>query len=118
MSRCPGYVAVTVDDWSTSEELFHQDVVVLCPLSEFNVTFYLPHRALVNTNNRTFLVTLSDTARRHDVFVTAVQLPRHSEHAQRHISLTDDHVTRQTLRTRASLSRTVESSRTSEHAQR
>jgi len=30
VSRCPGYVAVKIDDWTTSEQLFHHDLVVTC----------------------------------------------------------------------------------------
>ena len=89
MSRCPGYVDVTVNDWTTSEELFHQCLVVSCP-AQFNATFYLPHRALADTNNRTFLVVLNDTARQHHVFLTAVQLPLHREHHQEQLSEVDD----------------------------
>ena len=73
VSRCPGYIDVTLDDWTTSEELFHYDLAVLCPPHVFDVTFYLPHRALAGTTNRTFLVTLNDTKQRQHVFLTAVQ---------------------------------------------
>jgi len=73
VSRCPGFIDVTLDDWTTSEELFHYDLVVLCPPHVFNATFYLPHRALAGTSNRTFLVTLNDTKRRRHFFLTAVQ---------------------------------------------
>ena len=73
VSRCPSYVDVTLDDWTTSEELFHYDLAILCPPHFFNATFYLPHRALAGASNRTFLVTLDDTHQRHHVFLTAVR---------------------------------------------
>ena len=85
LSRCPGYVDIALDDWSTSEELFHYDLAVLCP-PHFNAAFYLPHRALVGTTNRTFLVTLNDTRQRYQVFLTAIQHPTHREHSQRQMS--------------------------------
>jgi len=78
MSRCPGYVDVTVDDWTTSEELFHYDLAVMCP-PQLSMSFYLPYRGLADTNNRTFLVTLNDSAQRHQVFLTAVQRAGHSD---------------------------------------
>ena len=79
MSRCPGYVSVTVSDWTASKELFHQDLVVMCPAAaQFSVTFYLPRRRRPQTTTssiqRVFLVTLNDTAHTQQVFLTAVQL--------------------------------------------
>jgi len=65
-------------------------LVVTCPPGDFNATFYLPHRALAgrrrgnnSINNRTFLVSLNDSAQTLHVFLTAVQLPLgvHREHA-------------------------------------
>jgi len=81
VTRCPGYVDVTVDDWSTSEELFHYELAVSCP-PRFNATFYLPHRALAGTSNRTFLVTLDDSEQRYQVFLTAVQHSTHTDDTQ------------------------------------
>jgi len=84
VSRCPGYVDVILDDWTTSEELFHYNLAVLCPPHLFNATFYLPHRALSGTTNRTFLVTLDDTKQRHHVFLTAVQHTGQTDDTQGH----------------------------------
>jgi len=109
LSRCPGYVDITLSDWTTSEELFHYDLAVLCP-PRFAATFYLPHRALAlgqwsvvsvvslvsgsvgqwslphralaGTTNRTFLVILDDTRQRYQVFLTAVELPTSSADEQ------------------------------------
>ena len=80
---------ITLDDWTTNEELFHYELAVLCP-SHFNATFYLPHRALVDTNNRTFLVTLDDTEQRYQVLLTAVGYETRSEEDQEHWSEGDD----------------------------
>lgn len=76
---------MTLDDWTTSEELFHYDLAVLCP-PHFDVTFYLPRRALTGTSNRTFLLTLNDTAQRYHVFLTAVERSTHVKNEQRQLS--------------------------------
>ena len=115
VSRCPGYVDVILDDWTTSEELFHYNLAVLCPPHLFNATFYLPHRALSGTTNRTFLVTLDDTKQRHHVFLTAVQHTGQTDDTQGH-SRTFKDTSRTLSRTQRRQSRTRSDDNTQGHS--
>lgn len=75
MSGCPAYLGLTINDRLEMEQLFHYDLLIVCP-PEFNLTFKVPNWG--QQTHKTFDITFQDPSKTYAVFSTHLGSEHHA----------------------------------------